>query len=256
MAYSATLFSEFYTSLKIDKCGLSSVQWHSNCKGQIWDRYGKYVTNMQQIWGKYKLIMRQICDKYEANIRQLWGTLLQCSDIPTAREHWRELHFGGQKPQGAQPLQYRIQKRKDKEVIWFDFETLGNPPLQRCYCSATTIDNRFSFSDMLQQQQLGVTPCVTCWKDCSHTCLLTGWHLPTHPDNIFFFSETLDATTNCKREVFDQIAPPGDECCSKMLSVNYKYLTLFLVALAIYLLWMDVSISFLIKLSILKIQTI
>ena len=27
-----------------------------------------------------------------------------------------------------------------------------------------------------------------------------------------------------------------------MLSVNYKYLTLFLVALAIYLLWMDVSI--------------
>ena len=27
-----------------------------------------------------------------------------------------------------------------------------------------------------------------------------------------------------------------------MISVNYKYLTLFIVALAIYLLWMDVSL--------------
>ena len=159
MAYSATLFSEFYTSLKIDKCGLSSVQWHSNCKGQIWDRYGKYVTNMQQIWGKYKLIMRQICDKYEANIRQLWGTLLQCSDIPTAREHWRELHFGASK---STNITIQNTEKTDKE-FWFDFETFGNPPPQRCYCSTTTIDNRFSFSDMLQQQQLGVTPCVTCW---------------------------------------------------------------------------------------------
>ena len=28
-----------------------------------------------------------------------------------------------------------------------------------------------------------------------------------------------------------------------MISVNYKYLTLFIVALAIYLLWMDVSLQ-------------
>ena len=40
---------------------------------------------------------------------------------------------------------------------------------------------------------------------------------------------------------------PRTECFWEMASsspVNYKYLTLFLVAIAIYLLWMDVSISF------------
>ena len=37
-----------------------------------------------------------------------------------------------------------------------------------------------------------------------------------------------------------------------MISINYKYLTLFLVALAIYLLWMDVS--YIIELRIPKIH--
>ena len=69
---------------------------------------------MWQICGKYEANIRQLWDKYVTNMTQIWGTLLQCSDIPTAREHWRELHVGDQKPQRTQPLLVTIQERQKR----------------------------------------------------------------------------------------------------------------------------------------------
>ena len=78
------------------------------------DKYETGMGNMWQICSKYEANIRQLWDKYVTNMTQIWGTLLQCSDIPTARAHWRELHFGGQASKST-TITCTIQKRQIKK---------------------------------------------------------------------------------------------------------------------------------------------
>ena len=187
--------------------------------------------------------MWQIWDKYE----------VRCCSAVTFQPQESIEGSCTLEPQRAQILQYRIQKRQIKS---FDL-ILKHLEIRR-------------LSDaIVQPQQLTID---LAFQTCCNNNNLESLHVchvdkivPTHvylPAGTYRL--TLTIYSSFQRRLTqpqtvkgrEQIAPPGDECCSKMLSVNYKYLTLFLVALAIYLLWMDVSISFLIKLSILKIQNI
>ena len=140
------------------------------------------------------------------------------------------------------------------QVIWKPDLILGLPMIQwwniksnAMYRSSSTIDKRFISSKRLDRKVW----CKT--KTWSHSVLMIFDIVPLRQNlvadspqqYVFLFRGAWRNQKLQKGFFYQDRLQPGlrDEYFSKMLSVNYKYLTLFLVALAIYLLWMDVSIS-------------